>query len=649
MLSVNRVVIKIGGKSLSDSAQEIIDLVFSLHKEKELVIVVSALEGVTNDLIHLSESGRTDVPEAIVEKYEGLASALGIDVVFVKDHFSCLEKDLKRKEDFPVKRAFVDHVTSFGEIISAKIFAEALRIQGIEGEFIDASRIIRTDSQFGSATVDLHKTKKNVEIITNSSLKGKIPVLPGFLGGYCELRTVLGRGGSDYTASIIASLINAQCVVKISDVEGIYTTDPTIVKKARVLPFVSYEEAMVSSKTGMKVLHEKAIEPVKSKVPIILGKIKEGELEVGTLISSISAKYPIMSHKSLDNEHTLVGVTGTQSMLSTPLNVPGRDSGIQVKKEELTETLSTLHSQIVERVKVSVPATIANVGPGFDVFGLCLKEPMDVIEMGWNEEMMVKVEGYSVPHDPRENAASGAALFLLDLLGIEKSFKMKVKKGIEPSKGLGSSGASALGGALATANLLGITNKKLVIKAAVEGERIASGTAHGDNVVPALFGGFTILRSVDPLDVVKIPSPLLKILIVTPSVSIDTMEARKLLPAHVPLKDVVKNLALASSLVDALRNNDLQRIGQSLEDYLAIPYRKPLIPWFEKVRAAAIASGAYGISLSGSGSTLFAVGREEDLEDMGHAITETLKEEGIGSRFFIGQIGNGATIGGETQ
>ena len=290
-------------------------------------------------------------------------------------------------------------------------------------------------------------------------------------------------------------------------------------------------------------------------------------------------------------------------------------------------------------MKVSAPATIANFGPGFDVFGLCLERPRDFIRVRLSDEIEVKVKGYRVPEEPHKNVASVSALSLLREVGVESGFKMKIKKGIRPKSGLGSSGASALGGALAIARLLDIENKEIILRAALEGERVASGSPHGDNVVPALFGGFVVLKSLFPLEVFKIDAKL-ELVVVLPEVEVSTKRAREVLPKYVPLSDAVRNLALASSLVLALENGDIEKVGKLLDDYLAIPYRKPIIPWFDKVRKAALESGAYGLSISGSGPAVFALG--ENLDEIGKAIVEAFEEEGINAEYFISKVGGGA-------
>ena len=290
-------------------------------------------------------------------------------------------------------------------------------------------------------------------------------------------------------------------------------------------------------------------------------------------------------------------------------------------------------------MRVSVPATIANFGPGFDVFGLCLEKPRDFIRVELSDEIEVKVKGYKVPEEPDKNVASVSALSLLRQAGVESGFKMKLKKGIRPKSGLGSSGASALGGALAVARLLGIENREIILRAALEGERAASGSPHGDNVVPALFGGFVVLKSLFPLEVFKIDAKL-KLVVVLPEVEVSTKRAREVLPKYVPLSDAVRNLALASSLVLALENGDIEEVGKLLDDYLAIPYRKPIIPWFDRIREAALESGAYGLSISGSGPAVFALG--EDLDGIGKAIVEAFEEEETKAEYFITKVGGGA-------
>ncbi len=292
-------------------------------------------------------------------------------------------------------------------------------------------------------------------------------------------------------------------------------------------------------------------------------------------------------------------------------------------------------------VEVVAPATVANFGPGFDVFGLCLSRPFDVIEAEISDEPEVEVEGHDVPSDPGRNVAFVSAKTLFKMVGFNRSIKMRIRKGIRPKGGMGSSGASALGGALAAAHLLGVKDEGLTIAAALEGERLASGNPHGDNVIPCLLGGFTVIRSVNPLEVARLDVSF-KLVLVTPEVEVSTKEAREILPREVPMRSAVENVALASSLVLALVKGDLKAAGLLLDDNLAIPYRKRLMPWFDEIRKAALESGAYGLSISGSGPTVFALG--EDLDEIGRAVVEKFNEMGIKARHIVTEVGRGATI-----
>ncbi len=293
----------------------------------------------------------------------------------------------------------------------------------------------------------------------------------------------------------------------------------------------------------------------------------------------------------------------------------------------------------MKSVKLFVPATIANFGPGFDVFGTSVNEIGDVIELQERDEIVVKVEGYKVPIEPERNAASVAAMAVMELAKEYTGFRMIVKKGIRPGGGLGSSGASALGGALAMAKLLGIEDDELIIKAALKGEFIASGEPHGDNIVPAYYGGFTILNSLEPLDVVRIDYST-KVAIILPEVVVNTRRAREILPRRIPRENAVKNIALASSLLFFLLRGDLRRASRYLEDRIAFPYRRVFYPWFDRIRRAVMDAGAYGIFISGSGPALFILG--EDLEHVAKVAQEEFASMQIRSDFFVSQTGGRA-------
>ncbi|MDV3103233.1 homoserine kinase [Thermococcus waiotapuensis] len=288
-------------------------------------------------------------------------------------------------------------------------------------------------------------------------------------------------------------------------------------------------------------------------------------------------------------------------------------------------------------MRVRVPATVANFGPGFDVFGVGIGEPHDELRFRESDEWSINVRGFPVPADG-SNVAVVAAKTLASMVGEEVALRMELKKGIRPRSGLGSSGASSLAGSLAMAKVLGVEDEELILKAAMEGERAACGSAHGDNVVPAYYGDFTVIESLNPLRVHRIPVDF-HVVVVLPSVEIPTREARKVLPEKVPLKDAVKNVALASSLVKALQEGDLKTVGRLLDDRLAFPYRRRLYPWWETAKKAAIEAGAYGVSISGSGPAVFAIG--EDVTEIGKAIAEAFNRMDIEAEAYITVAGRG--------
>lgn len=341
-----RIVIKFGGSSVRDSFSEALGLVKKLHDGNEVVVVLSALKGVTDSLLHLANNKDEKIIQEIAEKHEKVIEQLGVDLN-VERFFLELRQVLRSERSFPNREAFIDHVLSFGERLSVKIFTEALRNRGIESVPVDAFHIIRTDNNFGNANVDFRETANRVKALETLLKEGKVPVVTGFLGGYKSFRTTIGRGGSDYTASILGSLLNARTVLIMSDVEGIYTADPRIVRKAKLIPFVSYDETLIASRLGMKALHERTIEPVKDKIPIILGKTSNWKL--GTLVSDIKSGMPIITYKVIDENFARIGVVGSDEI---EFNAKVCDKGknwicFLVRREELEDALNELHEVIL--------------------------------------------------------------------------------------------------------------------------------------------------------------------------------------------------------------------------------------------------------------------------------------------------------------
>lgn len=268
----------------------------------------------------------------------------------------------------------------------------------------------------------------------------------------------------------------------------------------------------------------------------------------------------------------------------------------------------------LDRAIVRAPSTIANVGPGFDVFGIALAEPSDLIEVRKTSEPGVHVESivgtgaYAVTIDNTRNTAAVAAHKVINVAGADFGIAMKINKGIRPASGMGSSGASAAGGAYA-ANLLldKPLNMNQLICCASYGEEASSGSRHADNAAPALMGGFTIIRSYEPMDVVRIEPPKnLGIVACLPEFAVPTREARKKVPKTVSMHDVVHQVGHASALVAGMATGDLGLIGRSINDIIVEPARAPLVPFLKDAEKAAVEAGAFASFLGGSGPCIAA-------------------------------------------
>jgi homoserine kinase len=262
-------------------------------------------------------------------------------------------------------------------------------------------------------------------------------------------------------------------------------------------------------------------------------------------------------------------------------------------------------------VKVFAPATIANLGPGFDVLGIAIQQPGDIVtaETTSLPGLKFSIHGISTTPENQENVAAHVANLMLTELKPAFGVSLVLQKLMPIGSGLGSSGASAAAAAFAINALLTKPLSRMdLIPFAMEGERLASGSAHADNVAPALLGGVCLIRSYEPLDIIKIPvkNPLLWIA-AHPHVVVHTQTARDILPKQVALSTLVKQSGNLSGLILGLVTGDDNLVGRSLHDVIIEPARAVLIPGFEKVKQAALAVGALAFSISGSGPSVFAI------------------------------------------
>lgn len=308
--------------------------------------------------------------------------------------------------------------------------------------------------------------------------------------------------------------------------------------------------------------------------------------------------------------------------------------------------------RMVSRVVVSSPATVANLGPGFDVFGLALSHPADIVEGRISREPGVRVleitgaGSEKIPKHPELNAVTIAALSAMKLLGRDEGLEFMIRKGIKPGGGIGSSGASAAAGAVVVNELLGggLSELQLIMAAAKAEERIA-GTVHYDNVTPAIVGGFTIVTSTTPFKYIKLNPPPMKVVVALPELELPTRLGRQLLPEKVAIGDAVANVARASAMVAALISGDLKSFGEYMVDNIAEPARAPLVPGFQSVRRAALDAGASGAALAGSGPAVFAIVEiDVDARPVAEAMREAFEREGVACEIIITTPGRGVQV-----
>ncbi|TLP81863.1 homoserine kinase [Maribacter sp. ACAM166] len=262
-------------------------------------------------------------------------------------------------------------------------------------------------------------------------------------------------------------------------------------------------------------------------------------------------------------------------------------------------------------IKVFCPATVANISCGFDVLGVALDsvgDEMIIRKIPEKGIQITKLTGQDLPKETLNNVAGVAGNAFLLAANYDGGFEIEINKKIKPGSGIGSSAASSAGAVWAMNYLLGNPfSKTELVKFAMEGERLASDVAHADNVAPALFGGFTLVRSYSPLDVITIPAPPeLYVTIIHPQIEIKTSDSRKILKTTISLETGIKQWGNVGGLVAGLFKEDYELIGRSLEDHIVEPIRSILIPGFDEVKKVALQAGALGSGISGSGPSIFA-------------------------------------------
>lgn len=308
-------------------------------------------------------------------------------------------------------------------------------------------------------------------------------------------------------------------------------------------------------------------------------------------------------------------------------------------------------------------ASIGNVCVGFDCLGLGLEQPGDRVTVSKRDEpgaVIGEITGpdpligswSDIPRSSGENTASVAVAALLEATAAPFGVSIDIEKGISIGSGLGSSAASSVGALIAANALLpNPLSQEELISYAMLGEQAACGSAHADNATPALLGGLNLIQSYDPFRVVRIPVPEeLWVCVIHPAVILKTSEARSVLPKEVPLRTASQQLGLMGGFLSAVRDRDWELLRASFADLLVEPYRAGFIPFFHEMRAIAVETGAFGLSIAGSGPTLFTLSLGSDsAERIGTELKQFLEGQALRSEYFCCSCSNeGSSILGET-
>lgn len=266
----------------------------------------------------------------------------------------------------------------------------------------------------------------------------------------------------------------------------------------------------------------------------------------------------------------------------------------------------------MNEIKIFSPATVANVACGYDVLGFCLDavgDEMLIRKVDKKGIRITKIEGFELPFKTELNVAGVSALAMYETLQPDCGFEIEIYKNIKPGSGIGSSAASAVGSVFGMNALLGSPyNKTELTQFAMKGEALASKCEHADNLAPALFGGFTLVKSLSPLEILEIPSPdNLYATIIHPQIEVKTADSRAILPKEVKLQEAIVQWANFGSLIHSLHTNNYQLMKRSLHDAIIEPHRSKLIPFYKEVKKAALNAGALGANISGSGPSIFSL------------------------------------------
>ena len=295
-------------------------------------------------------------------------------------------------------------------------------------------------------------------------------------------------------------------------------------------------------------------------------------------------------------------------------------------------------------LRIYAPATISNVGPGFDLIGFAIDRPGDILRVEPNDKSSIRIineTDCSLPTDPERNVASVAARALLEHLKTKIGFDLIFEKKITPGSGIGSSAASCAAAVFGINELLGrpMCIREL-IPSALKGEFMASGSIHADNIAPALLGGFVLIRDYNPIDVIslKVPDELF-CTVVHPDIEIKTSESRRKIPTELPLRKTLKQCGNIAGLIAGITTSDYGLIGRSLEDVIAEPVRASQIPGYLQLKQRLLESGALGANISGSGPSVFTFSQNRNVaEKLAVIMSDAFSSRNIANKTYVSPI-----------
>lgn len=296
-------------------------------------------------------------------------------------------------------------------------------------------------------------------------------------------------------------------------------------------------------------------------------------------------------------------------------------------------------------ITVYAPATVANIVCGFDVLGMALNNPSDKLVMRLLPEKTIRIinrDKYDLPVQPEKNVFGGALLAMMAHVEQNIGFEIESTKMIMPGSGIGSSAASAAGAVVGANYLLNNRfSQKDLVGFATYGEQIASGARHADNIAPCIYGGITLIRSNNPLDIIPLNAPPLHVTVIHPQIEVKTSDARQILKRQIYLKDAITQWGNVAGLVAGFMKGDYELIGRSLEDVLIEPIRSMLIPGFDEMKKRCLEAGALGGGISGSGPSVFMLSKDESTaKEAEKAMRSVYEKIGVEFNIYVTTLNN---------